>query len=285
MADVVMPVLVRHWPYASFPLCLVACSGGLNNIIYAFGLGYGFSMTINGACAALVATTDGKAIATAGAAGCGLYAAYGVRLVGYLWRRQCDQSYAAKFSAVQDKSDGMHAGVRAMIVTSVALIQALYVLPLNVAVQVEVPAGSTAASIRWAGVGLAAAGLLFEAVADEQKLVAKRAHGASVPVTGGLYAVCRHPNYLGEIVFHLGVCGLAAGGSPLQIAAAVVSPLMMVQVMTGAAKRLDKEGQEKYGGDERWQKWHASTPSLMPRNILYFLAPLVLLANGKCPVM
>ena len=48
-------------------------------------------------------------------------------------------------------------------------------------------------------------GLLFEAVADEQKLVAKRAHGASVPVTGGLYAVCRHPNYLGEIVFHLGV--------------------------------------------------------------------------------
>ena len=26
------------------------------------------------------------------------------------------------------------------------------------------------------------------------------------------------------------VCGLAAGGSPLQIAAAVVSPLMMVQV-------------------------------------------------------
>lgn len=48
-------------------------------------------------------------------------------------------------------------------------------------------------------------GLLLEAVADEQKLVAKRAHGASVPVTGGLYGVCRHPNYLGEIVFHLGV--------------------------------------------------------------------------------
>lgn len=52
----------------------------------------------------------------------------------------------------------MRAGVRAMIVTSVALTQALYVLPLNIAVRVEVPAGSTAASVRWAGVGLAAAG-------------------------------------------------------------------------------------------------------------------------------
>ena len=93
---------VLSYRYASFPLCLVACSGGLNNIIYAFGLGCqylsttnydhdhdhtrmptsnhplfslpdfglpfsfktgfmaiadGFSMTINGACSALVATT------------------------------------------------------------------------------------------------------------------------------------------------------------------------------------------------------------------------------------
>ena len=63
------------------------------------------------------------------------------------------------------------------------------------------------------------------------------------------------------------------------------TPVPMLQVMSAAAKKLDREGQEKHGDDEKWRKWHASTPSLMPRNLLLCLAPLVLLANGKCPVM
>jgi len=52
----------------------------------------------------------------------------------------------------------MHSCRRAVVVTIVAFTQALYVLPLTIATQVEVAAGSTAASVRWAGIGLAAAG-------------------------------------------------------------------------------------------------------------------------------
>jgi hypothetical protein len=40
--------------------------------------------------------------------------------------------------------------------------------------------------------------------------------------------------------------------------------LMMVGVMVGAAKRLDKEGKERYSENEKWQEWAAKTPSLWP---------------------
>ena len=30
-----------YWPYSSMPVTLVLCSGGMRNILYAFGLGYG----------------------------------------------------------------------------------------------------------------------------------------------------------------------------------------------------------------------------------------------------
>ena len=145
-----------------------------------------------------------------------------------------------------------------------SLSQVLYVLPLRVATLFPAPAPGLRASLGWAGVGLAAAGLFFEAVADEQKLTAKR-RDASAPVTTGLYSICRHPNYLGEVMFHVGVLGLAAGGSgAVQIGMAAIGPLYMASVMFGAAKRLDKEGQEKYSGDPAWQEYFATTPSILP---------------------
>jgi protein-S-isoprenylcysteine O-methyltransferase Ste14 len=158
--------------------------------------------------------------------------------------------------------------------------------------------------IGWAGVALAGVGLLIEAVADEQKLEAKRAAPAE-PVMGGLYSWCRHPNYLGEILFHLGVCGLAAvsqqrshrptdpscsrrstdnapprstdnapprhsavllqsHGTAAQVGCAVLSPLFMVSVMWGAAARLDREGLERYGQRADYREWYEGGRSLVP---------------------
>lgn len=64
-------------------------------------------MTANAGVAAVVATRSGSGLSTLGAAGCGLYAAYGVRLSTYLLRRQMDASYTSKWLAVQEKSDKM----------------------------------------------------------------------------------------------------------------------------------------------------------------------------------
>ena len=86
------------------------------------------------------------------------------------------------------------------------------------------------------------------------------------PVTTGLYSVVRHPNYSGEIIFHLGMAGLAGQGATIQdCALAMAAPAFMMWVMVGAARRLDKAGQLKYGEDPKYQEWFRSTCSLVPR--------------------
>ena len=265
-----LSLFAASWPYSSWPVTFACCSGGVSNILYSFGLGYGLSMTANagisyGLAAARVAATAADGAPTAfGLAGCGLYGVYGVRLSTFLWRRQSDSSYAPKFASVQERSDSMSLFKKLAIVAGVSLSQALYVLPLRLATLFPAPAPGLRSSLGWAGVGLACAGLLLEAVADEQKLAAKR-RDPKAPVTSGLYSVCRHPNYLGEIMFHVGVLGLAAGGSGItQVAVASIAPLFMVSVMVGAAKRLDKDGTEKYGDDPAWLAYAESTPALVP---------------------
>ena len=224
-------------------------------------------MVTNGVAAAAVAAPAGGPSAL-GLAGSALYGAYGLRLTSFLLRRQSDAAYKPKWDSVQEKSDKMGPCGRLGVVTFVSLTQAAYALPITNAMKSS-PApdsgGGRAARVGWVGVGLAAAGLLLEHLADEEKLAAKRAD-PSAPVTTGLFSYCRHPNYSGEILFHLGICGLAAQGDSLvAIGLGMLSPLMLIGVMFGAAKRLDKEGAEKYAADEKWQEWAERTPSLWPR--------------------
>lgn len=54
--------------------------------------------------------------------------------------------------------------------------------------------------------GVTAAALLLEAVADEQLRAFRRVHAASGPICDrGVWGLCRHPNYLGEIGFWWGL--------------------------------------------------------------------------------
>jgi len=49
--DGVAAAVAAGWPYTSWPITFVACSGGLKNILYSFGTGYGLSMAGNAAVA------------------------------------------------------------------------------------------------------------------------------------------------------------------------------------------------------------------------------------------
>lgn len=258
---------VSAWPYTAWPLNFVLCSGGFSNILYAFGLGYGLSMTASAATAAVLASAD-TPLTGLPATACALYLAYGIRLASFLLRRQHCASYEKRLQQVQARSDAMPTVARGLIVAGVSFSQALYALPLRAATLVS--AGGSwlpsflAIRMQWAGVALAAFGLLLETVADEQKLAAKR-RCADAPVTEGLYTMCRHPNYLGEICFHAGIIGLAAGAETLpQLCGALIAPIFMIATMLGAARRLDRSGEERYGDDESWRRWRDATPSLLP---------------------
>eukprot|EP00466_Bigelowiella_natans_P019563 jgi/Bigna1/144460/aug1.87_g19168 len=44
---------IMDYPGYVWPACILCCSGGLHNIVYAFGFGYGLSMAANGVMASL----------------------------------------------------------------------------------------------------------------------------------------------------------------------------------------------------------------------------------------
>merc|ERR1712107_875210 len=104
-------------------------------------------------------------------------------------------------------------GHKFILVLGVSFSMALYALPLAVALS---PAAAKARprvrAVGWAGVGIAAAGLAIETIADEAKLAAKRAQPFA-PVTDGLYSYCKHPNYFGELMFHAGISCMGASGT------------------------------------------------------------------------
>jgi len=262
------------------PVDLVCCAGGIKNILYAFGLGYGFSMMANSSMkllqhgpALVDAAAQGGYHSAAGLAltGGALYFVYGARLCWFLGRRQMSASYQPKLDEVQEKSENMPLVARFGISAFVALSQALYSMPLQLACTAGLKEGlPPPMMLAWGALGLSALGLGLEAVADEQKLSAK-ATDPSLPVTTGLYSLCRHPNYSGEILFHLGMWGLGAQASALEQGVAMLAPGFMMWVMVGAARRLDKGGAEKYADSAKYKDWVGRTPSLFPGATMYVL--------------
>lgn len=257
--------MATFWPASSWPVTFVACSGGFNNILYAFGVGYGLSMVSNAALTAGICKFHYKTPMTPfGLACCGLYAAYGVRLTTFLARRHEEESYAPKFANLQAKSDAMSMASKGALVAGVSFAQALYALPMAVA---TAPAAARARpavrAVGWAGVGIATAGLLLEHCADEQKLAAKRELPGR-PVMDGLYGHCRHPNYFGELLFHGGVSCMGASGTPIQVMLCVVPTFFMCSVMMNSSRRSDRESDHRYAKVDGYADWAARTPVLFP---------------------
>ena len=89
-----------------------------------------------------------------------------------------------------------------------------------------VVASSAIAVTIWPALGLMIFGLALEAIADDQKQRAKRADRDAF-CYAGLYRKIRHPNYLGEMIFHVGLyCAMVS-------ATDAVYPLLLGAFGTG----------------------------------------------------
>jgi steroid 5-alpha reductase family enzyme len=133
------------------------------------------------------------------------------------------------------------------------------------------------------GTGLAYLGFFVEAIADQEKLHFKRQHKVDygharfVSPTTGLYVLCRHPNYTGEIIFWTGI--FLGGQNSTTLATchvivwicASIGWVSIVSIMLGSAKRLDEKQLKLYGGQRDYEKWkkqvrYSLIPSL-PRKV------------------
>jgi len=128
--------------------------------------------------------------------------------------------------------------------------------------------------LQWAGVFVAYLGFFLEAIADQQKFHTKRRYKADygdkkfVGPTQGVYTLCRHPNYFGEVAFWTGLLlgGMSGFGQDLMPwICGILGWITIVNLMLGSAKRLDEKQEKTYGMQKVYDDWRNSvTASIIP---------------------
>ena len=233
--------------------------------VYGIGVAYGFSVFLAG-WTMLQVLAPGPLSSPLSAGMC-LAAAcmfYGVRLGGYLLLRDATRKPQLP-SSIKNGSIPS----RVTFSLSLALFYAFLTTPTLFALRE--PSTST---IAWLGTGIAWVGALLEAIADLQKYLVKQAHkddadtSKFIGPTSFAYRISRHPNYLGEVLFWIGVFmgGLPSFGTSISAwICSILGVTGITSIMLKATDGLEKRQTEKYGGQEAYDTWRKEvTSSLIP---------------------
>ena len=194
----------------------------------------------------------------------GLGVLYGLRLTWFVYARYRSQGYSTTRAKGERADSGVPLPLRIFMWVSCSWLMTFVAMPAWV---VAGAPGLTPGIL--AGGVLMLAGLVLESVADAQKQAGKASNPTSF-VTAGLYARLRHPNYLGEIIFQVGllvatVAATSSGGlGGWTMAAGCAGPLYIVILMYYAAGDQDRQQSERYGQDPAYQAWRRQTSSLLP---------------------
>ena len=192
-----------------------------------------------------------------------VHAAYGVRLCLFLlWRELSVPRFRQLREKIERRAPPGNRLSRAPFVLGCSFLYFCMSLPLVMsarapaAVGARQTMGALFTSLAWAGFGLAALG-------DTYKSFAKAARGERALVTGGPFAVLRHPNYQGEQLLWTAstFAGLALAPISTKAAATAAASLLglaginfvLVQATTG----LNSRHKLVYGEDMAFRTWSA----------------------------
>lgn len=257
---VTLAVWIAKGDWSGLNWAMLAVAALLTAIIFVdfvavFGIGYAACMIT---LPVVVLATRG--LTTAGAVVGGLTFLYGVRLLVFVVRRRRSSSFSSARAGEQAANTRIPTAIKALMFVLVASVQTFEAMPTYVAASV----GETSA-VLWVGATLMAVGLVIEAVADQQKQIAKQADAGAL-VRRGLFARTRHPNYTGEIVFQVGLAVSALGMVTgwWQVLAVVVAPTYLAILMWFQAKAGDERLERKHGDDPEWAAYLAASGSLLP---------------------
>ena len=249
--------------------CLAFSALGFFRTVWFVSLGYGLSVT---AQAVLLGLLHRGSLDAAAWAHLGLLALYGLRLSAYLTVREARPSYAREKREASGTGSGLALSRKLLIWIGVAVLYVLMASPGLYHARAALDGRPRLPGLAWAGLGLAAAGLGIEALADLQKSAYKKADPGHY-CDAGLYRVVRCPNYFGEILFWTG--GLLAGAASLKglfpWAAALAGWACIVLIMMGSTKRLEAKQEERYGDREDFRAYAARVPVLFPLVPVYTL--------------
>ena len=130
------------------------------------------------------------------------------------------------------------------------------------------PGAGPIAGVAGLGVLIWLGGLTLEVVADKQKSDFRNVpKNAGQFICCGVWTVCRHPNYLGEIMLWTGVFLAALPVMHGWQFATVLSPLFVVILLTriSGIPTLAHRGVSQWGEDPAYQAYLRDTPVLIPR--------------------
>jgi steroid 5-alpha reductase family enzyme len=117
-------------------------------------------------------------------------------------------------------------------------------------------------AIGWLAAALGLFATALELAADEQR----RAHADASPgalMDVGLWRWCRHPNYLGEILFWVSLWLFAIAADPAVWWWAAIGPVAIVALFLGASiPIMDERNAARRPG---WAEYAARTPAIWPR--------------------
>jgi steroid 5-alpha reductase family enzyme len=182
---------------------------------------------------------------------------WGVRLAGYLLNRIIHMQRDARFDGIREHFWPFF---------KFWFFQGLAVWVIMLPVTLWFRAPGPWSPWMTAGVVCWAAGLLIEAVADQQKFAHKRTPGARWTDVG-LWKISRHPNYFGELLCWWSVFLFVASQLPgLSVAIGLLGPLAITVVivfLTGLPQ-LEASADRKWGSDPAYQRYKASTSVLVP---------------------
>jgi len=148
-------------------------------------------------------------------------------------------------------------------------LQGLWVLMTGASAIAAITSHNPTTLDGFAAVGLIiwAGGLTLEITADEQKRrFRKSLENRGRFIRSGLWSLCRHPNYLGEITLWLGVSVVALPALSGWALVTLISPIFVWILLTkiSGVPMLESAADHKWGGDPEYEAYKASTPRLLP---------------------
>jgi len=119
----------------------------------------------------------------------------------------------------------------------------------------------------YVGFSLWACGFFTEAIADYQKSIFHdNIDNRGKFITTGLWSLCRHPNYLGEIILWLGLFLPAANCMEDLEQLSALSPLFVAYLLINISgvPRLEQRADQKWGSLREYQIYKSRTAKLFP---------------------
>ena len=247
---------------------------------YSFSVGYGYSIMMMGLVIAqtfgidLLAVNLSSPLALLNL----VVIFYGFRLGSFLLIREYTVPSKAEQVKSFDKSSKLQ---RLPLALSVSMFYAFMTSPLLYAARYFTAGGGSVLEpnldiIMKIGILLSWTGAIMETVADVQKYLSKRNGGTDNDVdeskfvgpTSGLYKLCRHPNYFGEVMYWFGlfVAGVPTFGKNIvPFVCGLLGLYGIYGIMSNASKRLDEKQNEKYVGQIKYETYKSKVKgSLFP---------------------